>query len=168
MSKGEARGGAGSTDGEKTVTVNRKARHDYFFEESFEAGIVLSGSEVKSLRDGKAQLKDSHGRFARGELWLHNAHISEYGPAAQFGHEPTRPRKLLLHRRELDRLAGKVKERGFTLIPLRIYFKRGKAKVEMGLGKGKKQHDKRASIKERESRIEVDRVMKGGRRRNDA
>lgn len=166
MTKSPAKDGASGADGEKTVTVNRKARHDYFIEESFEAGLVLSGSEVKSLRAGKAQLKDSHGRFSRGELWLHNAHISEYGPAAQFGHEPTRPRKLLLHRRELDRLTGKVKARGFALIPLRIYFKRGRAKVEIGLGKGKKQHDKRDSIKERESRLEVDRAMKG-RRRND-
>lgn len=167
MAKGGAGGGTTAGDGEKTVTVNRKARHDYFIEEAFEAGLVLSGSEVKSLRAGKAQLKDSHGRLSRGELWLHNAHISEYGPAAQFGHEPTRPRKLLLHRRELDRLAGKVKERGFALIPLRIYFKRGRAKVELGLARGKKQHDKRASIKERESRLEVDRAMKGGRRRHD-
>lgn len=151
--------------GKNRITIaNRKARHDYFIDEVVEAGLVLSGSEVKSLRDGKAQLKDSHGRLRNGELWLHNAHISEYTPAAQFGHDPTRPRKLLLHRREIDRLAGKVRERGIALIPLRIYFKNGVAKVEIGLARGKKQHDKRASIKERESRLEVDRALKSGRR----
>jgi len=167
MAKKEKNAGSSKSDGERNVIVNRKARHDYFIEEAFEAGLVLAGSEVKSLRAGKAQLKDSHGRLRRGELWLHNAHISEYSPAAQFGHDPTRARKLLLHRREIDRLAGKIKERGFALIPLRIYFKNGRAKVEMGLARGKKQHDKRESIKERESRVEVDRAMKSGRRRDD-
>ena len=151
--------------GKNRITIaNRKARHDYFIDEVVEAGLVLSGSEVKSLRDGKAHLKDSHGRLRNGELWLHNAHISEYTPAAQFGHDPTRARKLLLHRRQIGRLAGKVRERGIALIPLRIYFKNGVAKVEIGLARGKKQHDKRASIKERESRLEVDRALKSGRR----
>ena len=145
---------------QRDVAVNRRARHDYFIEETIEAGLVLSGSEVKSLRAGKAQLKDSHARIQRGDAWLFNAHISEYGPAAQFGHEPTRSRKLLLHRREIDRLAGKVKERGLTLVPLRIYFKNGRAKVELGLARGKKLYDKRASIKERETRREVDRALK--------
>jgi SsrA-binding protein len=147
-------------EGEKNIAVNRRARHDYFIEETFEAGLVLSGSEVKSLRDGKAQLKDSYGRLNRGELWLFNAHINEYSPAARFGHDPTRSRKLLMHRREIDRLAGKMKERGFALIPLRLYFKRGRAKVELGLARGKKLYDKRASIKERESKRELDRAMK--------
>jgi SsrA-binding protein len=147
-------------DGEKTVTVNRRARHDYFIDEKFEAGLVLSGSEVKSLRDGKAQLKDSYGRLTKGELWLVNAHINEYSPAARFGHDPTRARKLLMHRREIDRLTGKMKERGLALIPLRLYFKHGRAKVELGLAHGKKQYDKRASIKERESKREVDRAIK--------
>ncbi len=160
----KAKGGAAKGDGGQTAILNRKARHDYFIEATFEAGLVLTGSEVKSLRDGKAQLKDSHARLVKGEVWLHNAHISEYGPAAQFGHDPTRPRKLLLHRLEIDRLAGKIKERGFALIPLRIYFKNGRAKVELGLARGKKQHDKRESIKERESAREGDRAMKGGRR----
>jgi len=167
MAKVAAKSGPSSSNGEKTVTVNRKARHDYFIEEAFEAGLMLSGSEVKSLRAGKAQLKDSHARLVRSELWLHNAHISEYTPAAQFGHEPTRPRKLLLHRRQIDRLAGQIKEQGIALIPLRIYFKNGIAKVEIGLARGKKQHDKRASIKERESRLELDRIMKSGRRRDE-
>lgn len=154
-------------DGRKIVTVNRKARHDYHVEESFEAGIMLSGSEVKSLRDGKAQLKDSHGRIDRnGEVWLHNAHISEYGPAAQFGHDPTRRRKLLLNRREIDRLTGRVRERGLALVPLSIYFKHGRAKIELGLCRGKKSHDKRAALKERESKREVDRVMKSVRQQD--
>jgi SsrA-binding protein len=147
-------------DGEKIITVNRRARHDYFIEETFEAGLVLSGSEVKSLRDGKAVLKDSYGRLNKGELWLFNAHINEYMPASRFGHDPVRSRKLLMHRREIDRLAGKMKERGYALIPLRLYFKRGRAKVELGLARGKKLYDKRASIKERESKRELDRVMK--------
>ena len=148
---------------QRDITVNRRARHDYFIEETCEAGLVLSGSEVKSLRAGKAQLKDSYGRISKGEIWLFNAHISEYAAAAQFGHEPTRSRKLLLHRREIDRLAGKVKERGLTLVPLRLYFKKGRAKVELGLGRGKKLYDKRAAIKERETRREMDRAVRSRR-----
>ena len=145
---------------QRDVAINRRARHDYFIEETLEAGLVLTGSEVKSLRAGKAQLKDSYGRVKGGEVWLLNAHISEYGPASQFGHEPTRSRKLLLHRREIERLIGKVKERGLTLVPLRLYFKHGHAKVELGLGRGKKLYDKRASIKERETRRELDRAVR--------
>src|SRR5262245_4727482 len=145
---------------QRDIAVNRRARHDYFIEETIEAGLVLTGSEVKSLRAGKAQLKDSYGRIDRGEVWLFNAHISEYAAAAQFGHEPTRSRKLLLHRREIERLVGKVKERGLTLIPLRLYFKHGRAKVELGLARGKKLYDKRASIKERESKREVERAVR--------
>jgi len=148
------------SEGEKIIAVNRRARHDYFIEETCEAGLVLTGSEVKSLRAGKANLKDSHARIERGEAWLANAHISEYGPSAQFGHEPTRKRKLLLHAREIERLASKIKEKGLTLIPLRLYFRHGRAKVELGLARGKKLYDKRASIKERETKREVDRAMK--------
>lgn len=145
---------------DRNIAVNRKARHDYAIEETFEAGLVLTGSEVKSLRAGKANLKDSHVRIEKEEAWLWNLHISPYGPASQFGHEPTRTRKLLLHRHEIRRLAGKVKERGLTLIPLRLYFKRGRAKVEVGLARGKKLHDKRATIRERETRREVERTLK--------
>lgn len=155
-------------DGTKTIVVNRKARHEYHIEESFEAGIMLTGSEVKSLRAGKAHIQESHGHVRNGELWLIGSHITEYTPAAQFGHEPTRARKLLLHRREIDRLAGKVKELGLTLVPLRLFFKHGLAKLEIGLARGKKLHDKRESIKERESHREVDRHMKTGRRNYDA
>lgn len=146
--------------GEANIAVNRRARHDYEIGERFEAGLVLVGSEVKSLRDGKANLRDSFARFQNRELWLHNAHISPYDPASQFGHDPLRARKLLLNRQELDKLDGKIKERGLTLIPLRMYFKKGRAKVEIGLAKGKKRHDKRASMRERESAREMDRAMK--------
>ena len=145
---------------QRDITVNRRARHDYFIEESLEAGLVLTGSEVKSLRAGKAQLKDSYAQLKQGEIWLINAHISEYSPSAQFGHEPARARKLLVHRREIDRLVGKVKEQGLTLIPLRLYFKHGRAKVELGLARGKKLYDKRESIKEREVRREMDRARR--------
>jgi SsrA-binding protein len=144
----------------RDITVNRRARHDYHIDETIEAGLVLTGSEVKSLRAGKAQLKDSYGRIKDGEIWLFNAHISEYTPSAQFGHEPTRSRKLLLHKREIDRLMAKVKERGLTLIPLRLYFKHGRVKVELGLARGKKLYDKRAAIKERDSQREVERAMR--------
>ena len=146
---------------QRDITVNRRARHDYFIEESIEAGLVLTGSEVKSLRAGKAQLKDSYAQLKQGEIWLLNAHISEYSPSAQFGHEPVLARKLLLHRREIDRLAGKVKEQGLTLIALRLYFKHGRAKVELGLARGKKLYDKRESIKAREVRREMDRARRG-------
>jgi SsrA-binding protein len=145
---------------DRDITVNRKARHDYLIEETMEAGLVLAGSEVKALREGKANLKDSYGRLQDGELFLWNAHISPYGPASQFGHEPTRTRKLLLHREEIRRLTGKIKERGLTLIPLRLYFKNGRAKVELALARGKKHHDKRDAIREREVRREMDRAAR--------
>ncbi|MEO8601266.1 MAG: SsrA-binding protein SmpB [bacterium] len=150
---------------DRDIAVNRRARHDFHIDETFEAGVALMGSEVKALRAGKANLRDSYGRIENGEVWLWNAHISPYDPASQFGHEPTRTRKLLLHRQEISRLHGKVKEKGLTLIPLRLYFKNGRAKVELGLARGKKQHDKRDSIREREMRREVDRAL-SQRRRN--
>lgn len=151
------------TPRDRDIAVNRRARHEYHVEESIEAGIVLTGSEVKALREGKANLKDSHGRIERGEVWLWNVHISPYGPASQFGHEPTRTRKLLLHANEIERLQGKVKEKGLTLVPLRLYFKNGRAKVELALVRGKKQHDKRDAIREREVRREVDRALSARR-----
>jgi SsrA-binding protein len=149
---------------DRDIAVNRRARYEFLIEETFEAGIALLGSEVKALREGKANLKDSYGRIDGDEVWLWNAHISPYGPASQFGHEPTRTRKLLLHREEIARLTGKVKERGLTLIPLRLYFKSGRAKLELALARGKKQHDKRDSIREREVRREMDRAMSVRRR----
>ncbi len=154
------RGVKSETSRDRDIAVNRRARYQFYIEETFEAGIVLLGSEIKALRVGKANLKDSYGRIEGDEVWLWNAHISPYGPASQFGHAPTRSRKLLLHRAEIARLTGKVKERGLTLVPLRLYFKNGRAKVELALARGKKQHDKRDAIREREVRREMDRAMK--------
>jgi len=145
---------------EKSVCVNRKARHDYFIEETYEAGLVLRGSEVKSLRDGKANLKDSYARILKGEAFLLNAYISPYAAANQFNHEPDRTRKLLLHRKQIQRLTGKVMERGLTLIPLRLYFKGGKAKVELGLARGKKLYDKRETLRKKVAQREVERSLK--------
>ena len=150
--------------GEKYICVNRKARYEYIIEESYEAGLVLSGSEVKSLRDGKANLKDSYGRILKGEAFLLNAHISPYPAANQFNHEPNRTRKLLLHKNEIRRLTGRVKERGLTLIPLKLYFKDGKAKVELGLARGKKLYDKRESLRRKVAQREVERSLKSVKR----
>jgi SsrA-binding protein len=149
----------GST-GEQVVCVNRQARHNYFIDEIYEAGLVLRGSEVKSLRDGKANLVDSYARIQKGEAFLVNTHISPYSGANQFNHEPTRTRKLLLHGREIERLSGKTKERGLTLIPLKIYFKDGRAKVELGLARGKKLYDKRETLRRKVAQREVERSLK--------
>jgi SsrA-binding protein len=150
---------------ERDITVNRRAFHDYAIGERFEAGLVLVGSEVKALRDNRANLKDAYARFFGEELWLVGAHISPYAPASQFGHDPERNRKLLLHRNEIERLRGRIHERGLTLIPLRLYWSHGRAKAELGLGVGKKLHDKRAAIRERMEKREIDRAMAAGRRR---
>ncbi|MBM4245553.1 MAG: SsrA-binding protein SmpB [Deltaproteobacteria bacterium] len=151
--------------GEKMITVNRKARHDYFIEETVEAGIMLLGAEVKSLRDGKVNLKDSYAKITKGgEAYLVGVHITPYGYAARDIPDPERQRKLLLHRREIDRLAGKTRERGFTLVPTKLYFKNGVAKVEIGLARGKEHHDKRQDLKAAESKREIDRVMKSRNR----
>jgi SsrA-binding protein len=150
---------------ERDIAVNRRAFHDYAIGERFEAGLVLTGSEVRSLREHRANLKDAHARFVGDELYLVGSHISPYAPASQFGHDPTRIRKLLLHRRELERLRGKIQERGLTLVPLRLYWSRGRAKAELGLGVGKKLHDKRVAIRERAARREMDRAMAAARRR---
>jgi SsrA-binding protein len=147
-------------EAEQIVCVNRHARHNYFIEETYEAGLVLLGSEVKSLRDGKANLKDSYARIQKGEAFLINAHVSPYPGANRFNHEPTRTRKLLLHQREIERLTGKTKERGFTLIPLRLYFKNGRAKVELGLARGKKLYDKRETLRRKAAEREVERSLK--------
>jgi SsrA-binding protein len=146
--------------GEHIICVNRQARHNYLIEETYEAGLVLVGSEVKSLRDGKANLTDSYARVQKGQAFLLNTHISPYSGANQFNHEPTRTRKLLLHAREIERLTGKTKERGFTLIPLKLYFKNGRAKVELGLARGKKLYDKRETLKRRVAEREVERSLK--------
>ena len=151
-------------EGPQTIAQNRKALHDYFIEERFEAGLVLTGSEVKSLREGRANLKDAYARVLNDEAFLLGAHISPYGAASYNNHDPTRTRKLLLHREEIERLLGKTTQRGLTLIPLRLYWKNGVAKVELGLAKGKRQHDKRETTKAREAEREIAKAMKAGRR----
>lgn len=144
----------------RVISENRKARHTYAIEESLEAGLVLFGSEVKSLRAGTANLADAYAAPKGKELFLLNARIGPYNPASLFGHEPTRARKILMHRKELDRWLTKVKERGLSIIPLMLYFKDGKAKVQLGLAKGKTHEDRRAGIKERETKREMDRAMR--------
>ncbi|HWC32944.1 MAG TPA: SsrA-binding protein SmpB [Actinomycetota bacterium] len=152
------------TSGDRTVATNRRARHDYAIEESFEAGIVLTGPEVKSLRAGRASLADAYGRVTGGEVWVDNLHIPPYEQADPRTQEPKRPRKLLLRRDEIARLIGKTQERGLSLIPLKIYFTRGLAKVEMGLGRGKRRFEKRQDIAEREHRREIERGFARRRR----
>ena len=143
------------------VASNRAAAHRYTFLDKLEAGLVLTGTEVKSLREGKATLKDGYATVRNGEVWLHNVHIPPYGPASRENHEPERPRKLLLHRREIDRLIGKTREKGLTLVPTRLYFSGGRAKVEIALARGKDVGDKRQSIKEREMKREMERAVRG-------
>ena len=144
----------------KIVTQNRKARHTYHIMEKWEAGLVLQGTEVKSLRAGNANLKDSYGRFEKGEVFLHNFHISPYDKGSFSNHDPDRPRKLLLHKREIRKLKPKLEEKGLAFIPLKVYFKNGKAKVEMALAKGKKLYDKRADIAKRDSDRDMERAFR--------
>ena len=152
-----------NSEGIKIVCQNRKARHLYHIESTVEAGLVLLGPEVKSLREARASLGDGYVGFRYGEAWLHNVHISPYPYAADSGKlDPTRARKLLLNRREIRKLMGKIQERGYTLIPLRIYFRDGKAKVELALAKGKRKYDKRRSIKEKDLKREMDQERKRG------
>ena len=148
----------------KVVSSNRRARRNYTVVETVEAGFALLGSEVKALRDGRLDLKDSFAAVRNGEIYLIGAYIGPYEFARDGGHEPERERKLLLHRREIDRLAGQIAEKGLTLIPLQVYFKDGKAKVELGLAKGKTSYDKRETIKERDHEREMDRAVARARR----
>ncbi len=148
----------------RVIASNRKAYHDYFIESKMEVGLALSGSEVKSLRDGRANLKDAFVHFRSGEAFLVGAHISTYGPASWTGHAPERERKVLMHRRELDRWAGDVARSGVTCIPLQLYFKGSKVKAEIALVKGKKLHDKRDVIREKDLHREADREMRERRR----
>ncbi len=147
-------------DGIKIIVQNRKARHDYHAIDTWEAGIALQGTEVKSLRNGKANLRDSFARVDGNEVFLHNVHIGEYEEANQFNHEPMRKRKLLLHRLEIKRMRGRVEEKGLTLIPLKLYFKRGRAKVEIALAKGKREYDRRQDIAKRDARRDLERALK--------
>lgn len=146
------------------IAENRKAWHDYTIVETFEAGLVLTGSEVKSLRARQCQLKDSYLAMKGGEAFLQNVHISEYRASSYNNHTPERLRKLLLHRNEIDRINGSLREKGLTCVPLKLYFKKGKAKVEMALVKGKKAHDKRESIKKRDASLEIKRTLQKSRR----
>jgi len=144
----------------KTVSLNRKAYHDYRILESVEAGIALTGTEVKSLRAGRVNIRDGYARPEGGEFWLYNTHIARYEEANRYNHEPTRPRKLLLHRRQINDLSAKVMQKGFTVVPLKLYFKNGKVKVELGLAQGKRLYDKRQSIARRETEREMERTLK--------
>ena len=145
---------------EKTISLNRKARRDYHILETVEAGIVLTGSEIKSIRAGKVSLGEAYAAAQNGEIFLLNAHIARYEPASQDNHEPRRPRKLLLHRDEIYELMGKVQEKGFTLVPLKLYIKKGIAKVELGLAKGKRLYDKREAIARRDAERDMERATK--------
>jgi len=154
----------GKDEGKKrdfAVATNRRALHDYFVEQTLECGIVLTGTEVKSLRQGKAQLADSYAIVDQGQAWLHHLHISPYEQGNRANHEPMRTRKLLLHKREIDKLWAATRQKGYALIPLRLYFTRGKAKVALGVCKGKKLHDKRATIAARDADREVRRELRG-------
>jgi SsrA-binding protein len=146
--------------GDREVAVNRRAFHDYFVDERYEAGLVLTGTEVKSLRAGKCNLRDGYVRIGGHEAWLENVHVSPYAQGGYANHEPMRPRKLLLHRDEIASLIGKVRQKGYTLIPLRVYFARNHAKVEVGLCRGKRQYDKRQALAEADARREMERAVR--------
>jgi len=144
---------------ERVVATNRKAYHDYFIDEVIEAGIALTGTEIKSVRAGRVSLRDSYARVEDGEMWLLNTHISPYEQGNRFNHDPDRPRKLLLHRAQIRQLARKTLEKGFTLVPLRLYFKNSVAKVELAVARGRKAFDKREAVAEREAKREIDRAL---------
>ncbi len=148
-------------DGIKVVADNRKARHDYFIEETYEAGLALTGTEVKSLRLGRANLRDSYAAVQDGEIFLYNVHISAYEQGNRFNVDPVRIRRLLMHKSEILKLHQKTREKGYTLVPLRLYFRRGKAKVELGLAKGKHLYDKRDEIARRDTEREIERAVRG-------
>jgi SsrA-binding protein len=153
-------GGTATGPRETTLITNRQALHDYHILETVEAGLALQGTEVKSIRAGNANLREAYARESNGEIWLWNAHIAPFEQGNRWNHEPRRPRKLLLHTREIGRLAAKAKESGNTLVPLRLYDRRGKLKLELALARGKRQYDKRAAIAERETRREIERAVK--------
>ncbi|EPZ45168.1 MULTISPECIES: SsrA-binding protein SmpB [Alicyclobacillus] len=144
----------------KILAQNRKAYHDYFIEETFEAGLVLTGTEIKSMRKGSVSLRDAYARVEHGEVYLHNMHVAPYEQGNRFNHDPLRTRKCLLHKKEIHYLFGAVREQGFTLVPTKVYLKNGFAKVELGLAKGKKLHDKRESMKKRDANREIQRALR--------
>jgi SsrA-binding protein len=149
--------------GEKLIVDNRRARHDYHLTEKVEAGLALAGTEVKALRDGKATLQQAYAEVRDGEAWLVGLHIPEYGQGNRANHDPDRPRKLLLHRREIDRLYAQVREKGFTLVPTRLYFKDGRVKAEIAVGRGKELHDKRRAIADRDAKRQIERELRARR-----
>ena len=144
----------------KQLAQNKKAYHDFFIEETFEAGIVLNGTEIKSIRKGKVNLKDAFAKIERGEIYLYNMHVSPYEQGNRFNHDPLRTRKLLLHRKEINKLIGETKEVGYTIVPLKLYLKNGYCKVLIGLGKGKKQYDKRDDLKKKEAKRDIERAFR--------
>jgi SsrA-binding protein len=146
--------------GEKTLVTNRRARREYFIEERYEAGLVLTGSEIKSVRAGRANLQDSYVTIRGGEAWLVNSHVAPYKQASDQNHEPKRDRKLLLHRRQIDRLTGQVQAKGYTIVPLRLYLKNNRAKVEIALARGKKLYDKRADLAKRQAERDIERALR--------
>jgi SsrA-binding protein len=158
MAKGKRKAAAGD------VATNRQAGFRYELLDKVECGMVLAGTEVKALREGAVQIKDGYASISEGELWLHNVHIAPYGPAARENHEPERPRKLLAHRREIERLLGQVREKGLTLVPTRLYFRDGRAKVEIALARGKDRFDKRQTLRERDERRDIQRALRDAQR----
>jgi SsrA-binding protein len=165
MAKTDKKDKKQAADGTVNICRNRRALHEYEILDQLECGIVLVGTEVKSLRDGHASLEESFARIDNGEVWLIGSEIPEYTHGNRLNHKPKRPRKLLLHRREIDRFAGKASERGLTLVPLRMYFKDGKAKVELAVAKGKQAHDKREAMKKADAKRDMDRAMASRRRK---
>ncbi|GAB6172927.1 SsrA-binding protein SmpB [Paradesulfitobacterium aromaticivorans] len=149
-----------ASEGIKVLAENRKAFHDYFVEDRLESGIILTGTEIKSIRAGRVNLKDSYARIENGEVWLHQMHISPYEAGNRFNHEPLRKRKLLLNRKEIDKLWGKLQLQGLTLVPLKIYLKHGLAKIELGICRGKKLYDKREDMAERDAKREIERHLR--------
>ncbi|PWU69232.1 SsrA-binding protein SmpB [Gracilibacillus dipsosauri] len=144
----------------RVIAQNRKAGHDFFIEDTYEAGIVLQGTEIKAIRAGQVNLKDSFATIRNGEVYLNNMHISPYEQGNRYNHEPTRARKLLLHRKQIDKLIGETKQAGYSLVPLKVYIKNGFAKVLVGLGKGKKKYDKREDLKQKQAKRDMDRAIK--------
>lgn len=165
MAKSDKKDKKSDADGTVNICRNRRALHEYDITDRVECGIVLVGTEVKSLRDGHANLEDAYGRIDEGEVWLIGAEIPEYAFGNRLNHKPKRPRKLLLHKREIAKFAGKASEKGLTLVPLRMYFKEGKAKVELAVGKGKQAHDKRESLKSADAKRDIARAMASRRKR---
>jgi SsrA-binding protein len=150
-----------TSEHKKILTENRKARHDYFIDDEYEAGVVLLGTEVKSLRLGRVNLKDSYAKIKNGEVFVHQMHIGQYPFAHYDNHDPLRPRKLLLHNHEIKKLIGKVQEKGYSLIPMRVYFKKGKVKISLALARGKRKYDKRETIRNRDEKRDMERSLKG-------